>query len=601
MNEIEKLNEFSNRINSMTDLDDILKDIFDYVGETFGIEGVWLLKVDSEKNTIFTLKVPRSMGGFPLSAVRYVQNFNAPLEKETGSLWHVVNKKKHMYLRSIRKVQIQGKDKELVKVLDVKSVLQVPLIIHDTVIGVACFTKHGHRLKLSLEDIQAIVRFTNQVAGAIQTSTLLKQIQEEKTKAERLREEVELLNEFSKNLNQSTSFDTILEKVFEYIRLNFAIDAILLALPNKEETKLNFYSFSQETSMNEEQSNFLYNESIPIGEDNGVIAKTFLRRRPFYVKRIKTVSNKFDKNFVDAFHVRSFLLEPLVVNEHSIGLLFLTRKDEKTLNLSHKEISTIQKFCEQIAGAVNTTSLLKKVHEEREKSEKLLLNILPGTVAEELKESGFVEPRSYDSVTVLFTDFVGFTKIAETISPADLVKELDGCFSQFDDVVSRNQLEKLKTIGDAYMCAGGLPVENNTHPIDACLAALEFREFMIQMEKIKQSINFPYWQLRIGMNTGPITAGVIGKNKFAYDIWGDTVNTASRMESTGVPGKINISHNTWLLVKDFFACEYRGEIQAKGKGMVKMYFLNQIHSDLSMDEYGLLPNEMFFSMYNRLK
>ncbi len=219
----------------------------------------------------------------------------------------------------------------------------------------------------------------------------------------------------------------------------------------------------------------------------------------------------------------------------------------------------------------------KKIAEsEHRKSEKLLLNILPEEVANELKEKGLVTPVLFESTSIMFTDFKGFTQIAEGLTPQELVKELDSCFTQFDKIIERFHLEKLKTIGDSYMCAGGIPKVNATHAIDSCLAALEIQSFMNNMKVTKKNSNIPYWELRLGIHSGPVMAGVVGEKKFAYDIWGDTVNTASRMESSGTPGRINISYATYELVKDFFECEYRGEVDAKNKGKVKMYYLNKI-------------------------
>lgn len=228
-----------------------------------------------------------------------------------------------------------------------------------------------------------------------------------------------------------------------------------------------------------------------------------------------------------------------------------------------------------------------------QKSDKLLLNILPEEVADELKEKGLVTPVLFESTSIMFTDFKGFTQIAEGLTPQELIKELDACFTQFDKITERYNLEKLKTIGDSYMCAGGIPRVNATHAIDSCLAALEIQSFMNQMKELKQSLNVPYWELRLGIHSGPVMAGVVGEKKFAYDIWGDTVNTASRMESSGTAGKINISYATYELVKDYFDCDYRGEVDAKNKGKVKMYYLNRINRDYAKDENCLIPNERF--------
>lgn len=216
---------------------------------------------------------------------------------------------------------------------------------------------------------------------------------------------------------------------------------------------------------------------------------------------------------------------------------------------------------------------------ERQRSDKLLLNILPEETAEELKEKGSATPRHYQMVSVLFTDFKGFTKIAEKLTPNELVEELNSCFLAFDNIIDDHNLEKIKTIGDAYMCAGGIPVENETNPVDIVKAGLEIKRYMAQLKEEKESKGEDFWELRIGIHTGPVIAGVVGKNKFAYDIWGDAVNTASRMESSGIPGQVNISGETFNLVKERFKCTYRGKIQAKNKGEIDMYIVEEIKND----------------------
>jgi len=236
----------------------------------------------------------------------------------------------------------------------------------------------------------------------------------------------------------------------------------------------------------------------------------------------------------------------------------------------------------------------------KQKSDDLLRNILPDETAEELKSRGVTTPHYYERVTVLFTDFKGFTHVAEKLNPADLVKELDLCFYYFDEVSERNKLEKIKTIGDSYMCAGGLPAANRTNPVDAILAALEIRNFIEQTRAIKRTLGEKFWELRIGIHTGPVIAGVVGKKKFAYDIWSDTVNTASRMESSGVVGEINISGATYELVKDFFVWDYRGKIPAKHKGDIDMYLVTRICPELSADAEGCVPNDRFRELYAML-
>ncbi|MCD4732302.1 MAG: hypothetical protein K8R74_16980, partial [Bacteroidales bacterium] len=216
-----------------------------------------------------------------------------------------------------------------------------------------------------------------------------------------------------------------------------------------------------------------------------------------------------------------------------------------------------------------------EIEYERERSDKLLLNILPEETAEELKEKGSATPKHYDLVSVLFTDFKGFTNIAEKLTPKELVAELNNSFLEFDKIIDKHNLEKIKTIGDAYMCAGGIPVENTTNPIDIVKAGLAIKDYMENLKKEREAAGEDFWELRIGIHTGPVVAGVVGKNKFAYDIWGDAVNTASRMESSGVPGKVNISGYTYEIIKDQFKCTYRGKIKAKNKGEIDMYIVEE--------------------------
>lgn len=215
----------------------------------------------------------------------------------------------------------------------------------------------------------------------------------------------------------------------------------------------------------------------------------------------------------------------------------------------------------------------KLINYEKSRSDELLLNILPAETAEELKNTGSSEARHFEKVTVMFTDFKGFTQMAEKQTAQKLVSEIDYCFSNFDQIISKHGIEKIKTIGDAYMCAGGLPVPNETNPEDVVLSALEILQFMKDLKEQRLKENKPCFEIRIGVHTGPLIAGIVGIKKFQYDIWGDTVNIASRMESSGETGQVNISQTTFELVKDKFRCEHRGKIEAKNKGAIDMYFV----------------------------
>ncbi|MBI1225527.1 MAG: hypothetical protein GC192_09860 [Bacteroidetes bacterium] len=212
------------------------------------------------------------------------------------------------------------------------------------------------------------------------------------------------------------------------------------------------------------------------------------------------------------------------------------------------------------------------IEAERKRSEELLLNILPASIAEELKKNGSAEARHYDSATVLFTDFKGFSAISKELTPVKLVDDLHYAFKHFDQIIGKHGLEKIKTIGDAYMCAGGLP-EDDGHPSDVVKAGLEIQQFLKDWNKEKIRNGETPFEARIGIHTGPLVAGVVGSRKFAYDIWGDTVNVASRMETSGEVGRVNISASTYEQVKKNFKCEYRGKVPAKNVGEVEMYFV----------------------------
>lgn len=226
-----------------------------------------------------------------------------------------------------------------------------------------------------------------------------------------------------------------------------------------------------------------------------------------------------------------------------------------------------------LAGLLYSRYKNRQLVEERNKSDALLLNILPEATARELKEKGVAQPRRYEDATVLFTDFVDFTTVAAEMAPEELVNELNLCFREFDNIVEKYGLEKIKTIGDAYMCVGGLPDSDPFHPQHAAQAAIEMMNFIQERYKEKRQQGLPYWQMRIGMHTGPVVAGVVGRKKFVFDVWGDTVNTASRIESNSNPGKINVSDTTFRLIQRDFRLRPRGKVDAKNKGEMEMYFL----------------------------
>ncbi len=236
----------------------------------------------------------------------------------------------------------------------------------------------------------------------------------------------------------------------------------------------------------------------------------------------------------------------------------------------------------------------ERMEQQKRVSASLLLNILPAEVADELRAKGIVSPKYLEDVTILFSDFVGFTMSTEKMAAEELVELLHDYFTAFDQIVARYRLEKMKTIGDSYMCLSGLPIRNPAHPVDMVMAALEMVHAVEQRERLDRSVR---WKVRFGIHTGPVIAGVVGINKFAFDIWGDTVNCSSRMESSGQANRINLSERTYSRVKDFFECEYRGKVFTKEKREHDMYFANGVLPNL-LNGSSEVPPPAFLRRYN---
>ncbi len=448
--------------------------------------------------------------------------------------------------------------------------------------------------------------------------------------------ELEKLNEFTRIINSTIDTATILKEIYTYICERTGFDIVWILLVNKKKNQV----FSDSTLSifgSPEKLDFDYFSHFrkKINESLGVIYQTYKNRVPFYFSNAynfkRTVTNVYngeqyklrrtDFEIQRKGNLQSMLQIPLILQDEVIGILNLTVQD-KIIEIQSEDIKKLMRFADQIAGVIFNAHLVeemqeakrdaeiaekialmaqKEMEQEKIKSDQLLLNILPEEIARELRENGSTAPVHYKSVSVMFTDFKGFTQIAETMTPNELINELDSCFSYFDSLMDRFKLEKLKTIGDSYMCAGGIPIINNTHPVDAILAALEIQAVMNEAKKLRLSMDLPFWELRLGIHTGSLIAGVIGEKKFAYDVWGDTVNIASRMEASGTPEMVNISKSTYEIVKDFFHCEYRGKIPAKNKGYVEMYYVRGIRSALSLDEECRIPSFRFWILYDRLR
>jgi adenylate cyclase len=309
----------------------------------------------------------------------------------------------------------------------------------------------------------------------------------------------------------------------------------------------------------------------------------------------------------DGLKLRFYCGVPLITQDgYALGTLCVV--DFKSRELSFEQREALRRLSRQTMvhlelrrQLIERNGMLRQLELARDRavaekgeSERLLLNILPPSIAAELKASQRVKPRFFDSATVIFIDFSGFTRIVETMEPASVIDQLDQHFTRFDDIMAKHRLEKLKTIGDAYLAVGGVPEHNRSHPIDAALCALQILDHLTKLNRQREKLHLPAWLARIGINTGPVIAGVVGKHKFTYDIWGNTVNVAERVEAAGAPGRITISEATWQHIKGRFETEPRGAVEVKHKGLVNMYFLNRVKPEFSSDPAGTMPNDRFW-------
>ncbi|MBR1154430.1 adenylate/guanylate cyclase domain-containing protein [Bradyrhizobium sp. JYMT SZCCT0428] len=306
-------------------------------------------------------------------------------------------------------------------------------------------------------------------------------------------------------------------------------------------------------------------------------------------------------------HIRFYCGVPLITQDgYALGTLCVIAFEPRELTFEQQE--ALRRLAHQTMVHLELrrqllvrNEMLRELERARDlaiagkaESDKLLLNILPSSIAAELKANDRVQPRFFDSATVILIDFTGFTRLVETMEPASVINQLDQHFTVFDDIMAKHRLEKLKTIGDAYLAVGGVPEPNRSHAIDAALAALQVIDHLARINRQREKLHLPAWQARIGINTGPVIAGVVGKHKFTYDIWGNTVNITQRVEAAGVPGRISIAESTWQHIKTRFDTEARGAVEVKHQGLVNMHYLNRIRPEFSSDPAGIMPNDRFW-------
>ena len=370
----------------------------------------------------------------------------------------------------------------------------------------------------------------------------------------------------------------LLRKMMQLISENAGAQAGYLIMDKKGERCI-------EAEIKGEDETVKVLQSVPVHQ-SGILAESILNY--VYLTKETVILDDAVKSqlfgndeFIQEQRCKSILCVPLMNMGRVQAVIYLS--NDLTYGAFTKDrIALIEVLASQMAisieNAIFYSELEHKVEErtnelyiEKKKSDDLLLNILPEVVAQELKQTGRTTPRSYEVATVMFTDFENFTLKSERLSPEDLVSIIDSCFKKFDEIISRHNIEKIKTIGDAYLCVSGLPDTKDHNAVNVINAAMEIVD-VIKEQQLSSDSGF--FDIRIGIHTGPLVAGVVGHKKFAYDIWGDTVNTAARMEQNSEANRINISNSTYELVKDKFHCTFRGKQPAKNKGLIEMYFVD---------------------------
>lgn len=383
----------------------------------------------------------------------------------------------------------------------------------------------------------------------------------------------------STTLSGEVVFEKMLNKLMHIISENIGANKAALILAQENDLVLKAHWTVEKNKMKIENTLF---------EDISFLPKSII----YYIERTKkqvllgsaSQDQRFGKDqYIQDTKAKSVLGLPLINKNNLLGILYL----ENTLldnAFNTKNIKILNLLSNQIAISIDNAILYENLEnkvldrtselaDEKKKSDDLLLNILPAETALELKKYGKARPRKYESVSVIFTDFVNFTKNSEELTPGELVVRIDEYFTKFDEISQKYNIEKIKTIGDAYLCVSGLPLVDENHAVNAVNAAFEMRDFVLKQAQARAPGDPKAFKVRVGIHSGSVVSGVVGFKKFAFDIWGDTVNTASRIENNSEPFKINISDSTYELVKDHFDCKHRGRIEAKNKGKINMYFI----------------------------
>ncbi|MEO7873493.1 MAG: adenylate/guanylate cyclase domain-containing protein [Bacteroidia bacterium] len=418
------------------------------------------------------------------------------------------------------------------------------------------------------------------------------EIANQKIELENSFQNLEVINKIGSRITSSLDLNEIFNKLYEYI--NSVMDA----------SGFTIYVFNPITGCLEGKHKIgiyqhISRNSISVNSETSFSAMTFNLGKVIWVNDFmneyknynENITNYYKAKYIDNSHdgpiMKAFINVPFFYKEKVIGIINVYSLKEKAYTNGHVQIleslasfiaialSNADSFHKLEASNIEIKNQKSEIEKEKQKSDELLLNILPAEVMEELKSTGKTQARNYDLVTVLFADFKDFTQIIEEMAPEELVSGIDHYFETFDKIIEKYPIEKIKTVGDAYICAAGLPQMSSNNPVIMMDAAFEMVQAIEQLKQERKQAGKIIFDVRIGAHSGPLVAGVVGIKKFAYDIWGDTVNTAARMQQYGEPGKINVSGTTYGLIKHRYQCEHRGRVEVKHKGEIDMYFVEK--------------------------
>lgn len=417
------------------------------------------------------------------------------------------------------------------------------------------------------------------------------QLEDENTALEEHRSDKFKLSDKVEKFEESLTQITVLTDIGKKITANLTIDNIVETVHNSlkstmhvDELELLYYKHDKPILVHVDNLNQVTENEAMFNENTHQIMHWAIdNKKEVVLNNAKEDYQQYVYNEIKSISgndIGSIICIPLFMHNKNVGAIAVSSSTVNVYN--HYHVDFIRTIGSYMAVALDNSNVYEQlnsnkniIEKEKTKSDNLLLNILPAEIAEELKQKGEAEAKSFDNVSVLFTDFKQFTKTSEQLTARELVSELNHCFKAFDEICEKHEIEKIKTIGDSFMAAGGIPIPSTDSVKNTVLAGIAMADFISHRIAERQKENKLPFSMRVGIHTGPVVAGIVGVKKFQYDIWGDTVNLASRMESNGTEGMVNISQKTYDLLKtdNNFKFEHRGKVEAKGKGEIDMYYV----------------------------